>query len=35
VLELGARMYTQKFQGVEIDISADLAASLIREQFPE
>lgn len=27
-------MYTRKFQGVEIDISADLAARLIAEQFP-
>lgn len=27
-------MYTRKFQGVEIDISVDLAARLIAEQFP-
>ena len=28
-------MYTQKFQGVEFDISGDLAARLIAEQFPQ
>jgi aminoglycoside phosphotransferase (APT) family kinase protein len=31
---VGARVYTQKFQAVEFDISADLAAGLIAEQFP-
>jgi len=28
-------MYTRKFQGAEFDISADLAARLIAEQFPQ
>ena len=28
-------MYERKFQAVEIDISADLAARLIAEQFPQ
>jgi aminoglycoside phosphotransferase (APT) family kinase protein len=32
---MGARVYTQKFQAVEFDISADLAARLIAEQFPQ
>lgn len=31
----GARMFTQKFQAVEIDISAGLAARLVAEQFPQ
>lgn len=31
---MGARVYAQKFQAVEFDICADLAARLIAEQFP-